>query len=318
MTRMRRRLFNPNFAQRGVALLTALMILALAALLAYGLMQRGTLALDRAAGAQRSAQARALADGLFDYALIALLRDADGAQLDSRAEEWAKPLPPLPVPQGVVTGRLEDLNGRINLNGFAGDSIQVAETQKLLVRLLEVLKLNPQIAGRIQDAIDADDSNTAGGENVDFMSQRPASRAPNRALQHFSELRHLPGLSGKDYALLSRYVCTISKDAKLNINTAEIPVLMSIDPGISEELAKKIWRDGQASYTNTSDFVAEIGRSGGPPNLPSIEPYLGVSSTDFIAHARIKLDGVEYRYTAQLLKNNRYELIWRMQGEQLY
>jgi len=301
-------------AQRGVALLTALMILALAALLAYALMQQGTVALDRAAGAQRAAQARALADGLFDYALIALFRDSEAGQTDSRAEEWAKPLPPLPVPQGLVTGKMEDLNGRINLNGFAGDSNQVAATQKLLTRLLEILKLNPQIAGRIQDAIDVDDSNIAGGEDVDFMSRRPASRAPNRPLQHFSELRYLPGLSAEDYATLSRYVCTIDIKAKLNINTAEIPVLMSLDPGISEDLAKKLWRDGQAKYVTTSDFVLETARSGGPPNLPSVEPFLGVASTDFIAHTRIKLDGVEYRYSAQL-DRKLYKVIWRMQGE---
>ena len=301
-------------AQRGIALLTALMILALAALLAYALMQQGTIALDRAAGAQRAAQARGLADGLFDYALIALLRDAEGAQSDSRAEQWAQPLPPLPVPQGLVTGRMEDLNGRINLNGFAGDASQVAVTQQLLTRLLEILKLNPQIAGRIQDAIDADDSNSGGGEDVDFMSQRPSSRAPNRPLQQVSELRHLPGLSAQDYATLSRYVCTIDKNALLNINTAEVPVLMSLDPGISEDLAKKLWRDGQANYASRSDLVVEIARSGGPPNLPSVEPFLGVKSTHFIAHARIKLEGVEYRYSAQL-DRVRYEVVWRMQGE---
>ncbi len=307
---------NPS-TQRGVALLTALMILALAALLAYGLMQQGTVALDRAAGAQRGAQARALADGLFDYALIALLRDAEGAQLDSRAEEWAKPLPPLPVPQGVVTGRLEDLNGRINLNGFASSDNpnQSGQTLKMLTRLLEVLKLNPQIAGRIQDAIDADDSNIAGGEDVDFMSQRPASRAPNRALQHFSELRHLPGLSAQDYALLSRYVCTIDIAAPLNINTAEVPVLMSLDAGISAELAEKLWRDGQANFVRREDFISEISNSGGPPNLAELQGgiTLDVRSTDFIAHARIKLDGVEYRYTAQLDRQSN-EVLWRMQG----
>ena len=304
-----------NFAaQRGVALLTALMILALAAILAYALMQQGTMTLDRAEGAQRSAQARALADGLFDYALIALFRDAELAHVDSRAEEWAKPLPPLPVPQGVVTGRLEDLNGRINLNGFTGDQTQVAATLKMLTRLLEVLKLNPQIAGRIQDAIDADDSNIAGGEDVDFMSQRPASRAPNRALQHFSELRHLPGLRPEDYALISRYVSTLDNTVKLNVNTAEIPVLMSLDQGISEELATKLWRDGQANFVSIGDFVVEVSRSGGPQNLAQIEPYLGVSSTDFVAYARIKLQGIEYRYTAQL-DRARNEVRWRMQGK---
>ncbi len=307
-------IYRKNSGQRGVALLTALMILALAALLAYALMQQGTIAIDRAAGAQRAAQARALADGLFDYALIALFRDSEAGQTDSRSEEWAKPLPPLPVPQGLVTGRMEDLNGRINLNGFAGEDNQVAATQKLLTNLLVILKLNPQIAGRIRDAIDADDSNIAGGEDVDFMSRRPASRAPNRVLQHFSELRYLPGLTAEDYATLSRYVCTIDIKAKLNINTAEIPVLMSLDPAISEDLAKKLWHDGQANYTNTSDFVAELARSGGPANLESVEPNLGVSSTDFIAHARIKLDGVEYRYSAQL-DRRLYQVIWRMQGE---
>ena len=304
-----------NFAaQRGVALLTALMILALAAILAYALMQQGTMTLDRAEGAQRAAQARALADGLFDYALIALARDAELAHVDSRAEEWAKPLPPLPVPQGVVTGRLEDLNGRINLNGFTGDQTQVAATLKMLTRLLEVLKLNPQIAGRIQDAIDADDSNIAGGEDVDVMSRRPASRAPNRALQHFSELRHLPGLSAEDYALISRYVSTLDNTVKLNVNTAEIPVLMSLDQGISEELATKLWRDGQANFVSIGDFVVEVSRSGGPQNLAQIEPYLGVSSTDFVAYARIKLQGIEYRYTAQL-DRARNEVRWRMQGK---
>ena len=301
--------------QRGIALLTALMILALAALLAYALIQQGTVALDRAAGAQRGAQARALADGLFDYALIGLLRDVAAGPIDSRTEDWAKPLPPLPVPQGVDTGRLEDKNGRINLNGFVGTDREAAETLKMLTRLLEILKLNPQIAGRIQDAIDADDSNTAGGEDVDFMSQRPASRAPNRALQHFSELRHLPGLSAKDYALLSRYVCTIDAAAPFNVNTAEIPVLMSLNPAISEELAKKLWRDGQANFTNRNEFIREVFNSA---QTALIELQLGitldVSSTDFIAHARIKLDGVDYRYSAQLNRVDN-QILWRMQGE---
>ncbi len=306
--------FSPPTNQRGVALLTALMILALAALLAYGLIDQGRFALDRAAGAQRAAQARALADGLFDYALIGLLRDAQNGNADSRAEEWAKPLPALPVPQGLLSGRLEDLNGRINLNGFAGTQTQATITLKLLTRLLEILKLNPQIALRIQDAIDADDSNLAGGEDVDFMAARPATRAPNRPLTRVSELRNLPGLTAADYATLSPYVCAIAPDATLNINTALVPVLMSLDTNISEDLAKKLAHDGQANYTGTSEFVAEIARSGGPQNLASVEPALGVRSDAFLAHARIKLDGVDYRYVARL-DRKRSQVLWRAQGD---
>jgi general secretion pathway protein K len=300
--------------QRGVALLSALMILALAALLAYGLIEQGRFAIDRAAGAQRGAQARALADGLFDYALIGLQRDAQNGAVDSRAEEWAKPLPALPVPQGLVSGRLEDLNGRINLNGFAGSQSQAAVTLKLLTRLLEILKLNPQIALRIQDAIDADDSNLGAGEDIDFMAARPATRAPNRLLMRVSELRNLPGLNAADYATLSPYVCATDTDSTLNINTAEVPVLMSLDANISEDLAKKIAHDGQASYTSVSLFIVEVSQSGGPANMQLVEPWLGVKSDDFLAHARIKLDGVDYRYTARL-NRKRPQVVWRVQGQ---
>jgi general secretion pathway protein K len=301
--------------ERGVALLTALMVLALASLLAYGLIEQGRLALDRASGKQRAAQASALADGIFDYALIALLRDQAESSTDHNEEVWAKPLPPLPVLNGVVTGVMTDLNGRINVNGFAATRQDQRDfTRTTLTQLLVNLAMNPQIAGRIEDAIDADDASLGGGEDVDYMAARPSARAPNRTLLDISELRALPGLSSTEFAQLEPFLCAIDKEATLNINTASWQVLMSLDKNISEDLAKKLWREGRANFSDKSIFVQEVFQGANLTLSDKVQNNIDFKSSYFIVRARIKLDGIEYRHRA-LLNRSESEVVWRVQGD---
>jgi general secretion pathway protein K len=300
--------------QRGVALMTALLILALASLLAYGLLERGALNFERAQHARASAQARALADGLFDYALINLRRDADETQLDHFGEPWAQPLPPLPVPQGSVSGQLFELNGRINVNGFAAERAdRRAFTRKVLTQLLTNLELDPSLAARIEDAIDLDDVNLGSGEDVDYLSLRPARRAPNRPLAQLGELLWVPRLSAQDFATLAPFLTAIDPNASLNINTASIPVLMSLDPAISETVAKTMYQDGQAAYRDVSEFVSILSNSGGPQNLANVEAFLSVRSTHFLASARVKLAEQEFRYQAEIDRENEV-VLWRLQS----
>lgn len=301
-------------SQAGIALLTALMVLALAALLAFALLQQSQLMLERSAANERAASASALAEGLFEFALIALERDGGASQVDHREEIWAQPLPPLPVPQGVVTGRIEDLNGRINVNGLAAERAdRRLFTRQALSRLLTNLNLNSQLALRIEDAIDADDENNGGGEDIDFLGQRPSARAPNRALTQVAELRNLPGLSEAEYAQIAPFLCAIDPNAPINVNTASWQVLMSLDPGMTEDFAKKMWRQGRADFADKTAFVTELTQLGGP-NLAASQAFIGARSTHFLAHALVKLDGIDYHYKA-LLNRNDLRVVWRAQGD---
>jgi general secretion pathway protein K len=304
-------------AQRGIALLTALMILALAALFAFSLLAQSQLALDRAGGNQRSAQSRALAQGLFDYALIALVQDRDqGGATDHRGEPWAQPLPAFPVPQGQLTGRLEDLDGRLDLNGFA-DSKRVAFTRNTLTRLLQILGRDPRLAARIEDAIDADDTDSGGGEDVDFLGARPSTRAPNRALTHLSELRAIPGMGASDWAALSPFVCVLpaipagTTERGLNINTARWQLLQSLDASIDEGLAKKIYSEGKANFADINSLIVLITQGGGS-NLADVQPFLVTRSSFFLARARIRLELVDYSYVALIDRNE--GVLWRAQS----
>ena len=301
-------------SQRGVALLTALMVLALASLLAFAILQQTQQMMERSAANERAAQANALADGLFEFALIALLRDGGASAMDHRGEIWAQPLPPLPVPQGVVTGRIEDLNGRININGFAAERAdRRVFTRQVLSRLLTQLNLNPQLALRIEDAVDADETNAGGGEDIDFLGQRPSSRAPNRPLNQTAELRNLPGLSEQEFELIAPFISAIDPNAQINVNTASWQVLLSLDAAMNEDFAKKMWREGRAEFADKTAFVTELTQLGGP-NLAASQAFIDVGSSHFIAHALVKLDEIEFHYKAQLNRKD-LRVVWKAQGD---
>jgi general secretion pathway protein K len=307
---------KPNLAgpQKGMALISALLVLALAAILAYGMIERGKLAIERSAHQQRAMQARALADGLFQFALLGLQQDEQLSRLDSLSETWAQPTPPLPVPQGFVAGQLFDLNGCVNVNGLISESAERQRfTRKLLAQLLVNLQLDSLIAAHIEDALDADDTSVGSGEDVDFMSARPARRAPNRAVLHVNDLAFIPRIRAEDFAKLSPNLCAIDANAKLNINTASVPVLMALDSNITEAVAKRLVQDGR-SFETVSDFIVALSQLGViTENLASIQTGLATRSTHFRAVALIRLENNDFRHEA-ILDRRANQVLFRQIG----
>lgn len=286
--------------QAGAALVVALLVVALATLLAYAVSSRNAVDLRRTEALARAGEAAQLSLGLEDWALQQLRRDLiDGEPYDSRLDAWAQPLPPLPVPGGVVVGQLEDLDGRFNLNSVLRregqrDGLQIQRLQ----RLLTVLELSPAIADAVADWIDADSTVTgAGAEDLDYLRADPPYRAANRPLQHLSELRWIQGVDDEVYRRLRPHVTALPNTASLNLNTATVPVWRSLDPAISEELARRLSSNGRARYSAVGEIFAELERSN--VNLaPPDRVGLGVSSQYFLARAQIKVgDHVESFYS---------------------
>ncbi len=106
--------------QRGVALITAVLIVALATILAINVTFRGMVDQRRSATCSHSIRRTRVALGAEAWAADFLRKDAQESQTDHLGETWAKPLPPLPVGEGigVVEGRLEDMQGRFNINSL--------------------------------------------------------------------------------------------------------------------------------------------------------------------------------------------------------
>ncbi|MBF0179821.1 MAG: general secretion pathway protein GspK [Magnetococcales bacterium] len=97
--------------RRGAALITALLIVASAVMIASGMVSLLQLEIRLAANIQDRDRAMHFALGGEAWAMGVLARDATAGSHDHLGEAWATVLPPMPVTGGTASGRILDLQG---------------------------------------------------------------------------------------------------------------------------------------------------------------------------------------------------------------
>jgi general secretion pathway protein K len=276
--------------QRGVALLVALLVVALAVILIAALLDRGELALARTRNLLRAEQAEAYALGLEQYAAQVLVASKNQSQnLDTNASIWAQPLPPQPVPGGVIGATMRDMNGCFNLNNLSptGNS---ALWDPVFLRLLTVLGIDSSLDEAIEGWLGTPSSDA----DANYYLALPVPYRPRNGLfAHVSELRLVRGVTGDIYARLAPYVCALPAGTKLNINTASVPVLQSLAEGMTRATAERLWQNGNAQYGAVdSNFLDQASI----PSGSSVESLLAVKSQYFLARGDIALDDVPFTF----------------------
>ena len=221
---------------RGVALIIALVVVALATMLATRIGAQS--ALDQRRGATLLAQEQAfqVALGAEAWAIEILRDDAERTQRDSLDESWATPLPPVPIEGGTVEGRLEDMQGRFNLNNLVkSDGTKNEATFAVFQRLLARLQLEPKWASLLVDWIDSDNvaDGIDGAEDGFYTGLSPPYRPPNRPITSTSELLALPGFGPERYQRLAPFVAALPVGTPINVCTAPGEVLDSLAPTLS-------------------------------------------------------------------------------------
>jgi len=255
--------------QRGVALITVLLVVALVTVVGAGLIARQQLAI-RSSGnllVHNQAWHYALGGELLAKAILREdLRRGDARQpLDHPAEPWAQPLKPFPFDEGgTLQLRLEDATGRFNLNALALPDNAGLQAFAQFQRLLRLLDIDPPYAERLRDWLDEDEQVSPGGaEDNDYLLLEPAYRAANRVLAEPSELRLLLDMTEVDYRRLLAHVTALPLDARLNLNSAGPLVLASLAEGLSPQLAQGliVAREGQG-FASVESFIAQLGAAG--------------------------------------------------------
>jgi general secretion pathway protein K len=224
---------QPQARQRGVALITAVLIVALATILAINVTFRGMVDQRRSANLFAFDQGFQIALGAEAWAADFLRKDAQQSQQDHLGEAWAQTLPPLPIDEGIgtVEGRLEDMQGRFNLNNLVfADGTPNEKAIKQLERILGMLDIEPSWATMIADWIDSD-SNPGfpdGAEDTVYMGIDPPHLAANAPITRASELMALPNFGIERFRQLRPYVTALPVGTKLNVCTASGIVLDSL------------------------------------------------------------------------------------------
>jgi general secretion pathway protein K len=223
---------NARRQQRGVALITAVLVVAIGTMIAVNLMWEGTLDLRRAESALAADQGLLYVQGAEAWAADILRQDlVDSPNSDHFGEQWAYELPPLPVDGGTITGKLEDLQGRFNLNNLIGaDGMENQLARRQFERLLNSLEIDPGLAGAVVDWLDPDTELRfpTGGEDVVYTSADPPYRTANSMITSTSELMAIAGFDRDIYRRLAPYVAVLPRGTKLNVNTASDLLLASL------------------------------------------------------------------------------------------
>ena len=223
-------------ANRGVALITALLIMALVASLTYTLKWNSSLDLRRTIVMLNRDQAVQVALGAESWMQTILRQDLEDSDTDHLGEIWASELPGLPIDGGEVFGDIEDLQGRFNVNNLIGSDGEVdPEALAQFERLLIALGLDPRFAGIAGDWIDGnnDTSFPDGAEDSIYTGITPPYRAANQLLSNASELAALEGMDKVTLDILLPHIIALPGHTLINVNTATGPVLQSLDDRIT-------------------------------------------------------------------------------------
>jgi general secretion pathway protein K len=274
--------------QRGVALIIALILVALAAILATKLTFDGFLERRRAIGVLAAEQALYFGMGAEALAADVLAQDLQNNQQTTLSGPWAQPTQALPItpqddpegaPIGTLQGELEDMQGRFNLNnlgrviqgtGPQGSSTAATQDPDALAqfqRLLVLVGLEPKWAGMARDWIDADDipGNPDGAEDQVYTSQTPPYRTGNWPMMSPSELMNLPGFGADRYRKIAPYVTALpippQGPTPINICTASAPVIESLADKLSGEYSAEVLANGRKTgcFPDPASFANILG-----------------------------------------------------------
>lgn len=246
---------------RGVALITAMLISALAAMVATDLAWENTLDVRRTTVMLHRDQAMQIALGAESWIISILHQDLEDTQTDHLGEIWAQELPGLPIEGGEVSGRIVDLQGRFNVNNLINENGEVQpEALEQFRRLLLALELDPKLAGVIADWLDANQEPQFpdGAEDAIYTTVVPPYRTPNRMLTSVSELAAVEGMNKAAFDVLAPHITALPGRTTINANTATPAVLQSLDENLTagdvqsllSERAKGGFADVQTAFSS--------------------------------------------------------------------
>lgn len=313
---------SPDLAkQQGMAIISALLIAAVVAVIAAGMLTRQSVATRALEADQHRVQGRWVVQGGLEISRQLLWDARQRDPLTRLDQPWAQRL----EVQGFE-GRLEDEQGKFNLrNLVANERVDEAQIQAF-GRLCELIGISAGLSQRISQRVIASyprllNPQIANNTN-NFDSGRAtspnASRKPENPklpmLRNLEDLRSVEGVNDAVISKLAPYLTVIPATTWLNGNTATAPVLAAYVPGLSLERAQALIneRDAGRWFINRGDFVNRLRM----PSLELTSVKVGITSDWFRLRGearreqrRVSLDALLHRSQDRLP-----QVIWSRVG----
>jgi len=287
--------------QKGVALITVMMVVALASFSVATIVYNQQLDIRRTENTLYHGQAIQIASLIEQLAIEVLIIDANednnnNDQRDHFGEPWDQIKDfPIPFEDFIVEAEIIDLQGRFNLNNLAQSGTAGTDARNQFKRLLNTSQINVPYENTIADYIDTDTTplpKDGAAEDDRYQSLEVAYLTANQNMVSPSELRLILGITKEEYETLLPFITALPVTTKININTASAEVLTTVANNISLNAL-----EGLINKRNSKPFedVAEL--TGDPifagkqldANLLSVSSeYFLLKATVFYGHIQLK------------------------------
>jgi general secretion pathway protein K len=293
--------------QRGVAVITALLLTTLAVTIVASLFWQQQVQVRSMENQRLHLQTKWILRGALDWARLVLRQDGsdhrDWTTLDA---VWNTPLAETRLDQYIerervqgevfdatLSGHIEDATARYNLlnlaNGGAPDLLNV----RIFRRLLTNLQLDPALAEKVAQAVASSvpfEVPQGDGSGVQQVQQQPASLPIE--MNRVDDLLAVPGFTPAMVEKLRPFVIVLPSKTPVNVNTAPAEVLAALvkDYSVSQATAL-VARRKTAAFHHIDLFKEQL--HGGTldvdePAPPT--PTADIKSTYFLVQSRIRLD----------------------------
>jgi general secretion pathway protein K len=299
--------------QYGMALITAILIVALVASLAFALSARERLWLTQLGNRNAFAAAQSTVLSAIDLARLSLRDDMRNNHVDHLLEAWTVPVPPVNVEDGRVGGRIVELQGRLNLYTLQSDGEVNAAGVLALQRLLSTQSLPAGWAGKMAEAMAEQVALWQKARKSDAAMAKITSKLlPVSGLAELAELAGLTGADADRLATIEHLTVFLPESTPVNVNFAPPEILMAVTPGLSlNEAERLVNRRARAHFTSTQEFIRALPEKLRESISTSATLYT-VESQYFLSEAGAQYGRVYVRLQALLYRQRSKmpEIVW--------
>jgi general secretion pathway protein K len=285
-----------RIAQRGVAILIALVVIAIAAGIAGRMIWDRNLELHRTENLLRFQQNYEYALGAESWIGSLMHEELGTGPTVSLTQTWAQRLPPFPIPHGAIAGQVSDLQGLFNINNLAAQGGGVDPDQLgVFERLLAELRIDPDVAQAVASWVASTPGGSPSSLDSTYAAEDPPYRAPMAPMASTTELRLVAGLNFDQYQQLRLWVVALPIPTALNVNTAPLQVLDALVPGVtSAALAAIAKQQRSGGFDSVSQFEGLLGQT---VTIP-----IGTDSSFFRLRLDIHFAGSRFHLSSMLYR----------------
>jgi general secretion pathway protein K len=302
--------------QRGVAVITALLLTTLAVSIVASLFWQQQVQVRSMENQRLHLQTKWILRGALDWATLVLRQDGyDHRTFTALDHVWATPLAETRLDQYIerervegevfdatLSGNITDATSRYNLRNLANDGRIDTKQQAVFERLLRNLRLDPLLARRAAIFIAAGQPLTGlkDGAPPDPQAAAAPVRSPGTApmkLLQVDDLLAVPGFTQAIVEQLRPFLVVLPEPTPVNVNTAAPEVLAALtDNGSMSEASRWVAQRKTAPWRDMANFKADT-------NTDLDQRIADVKSEYFLVESHIRLDRAALN--AQALVNRR-------------